>query len=408
MNRMDNERQTGKCHVLLIYREMIPSIRLCGHSQLQALADQGRIEYRAVQEMQLSARTMSWADTVILGRLDNWYEEQLARVLHRAGRRLVYILDDDLLNIPPAISSASYYSQKVIQDNIRSMIAMSDAIMSPSPLLLEKYAVDGREAVRMEEPALGSVPYAPHYPGAPVRIGFAGSIDRTSDVESILGQALLQVKEKYGDRVSFGFIGALPSFARQLDATCVAYLDSYDEYRERLNGMKWDIGLAPMPDTPFHNCKHYNKFCEYAAAGIAGIYSDCPPYTFIPNREAVGRFCRNDSREWFEQICAEIDDAATRESHRRHASEYANTALNPVHIARELFKDHPLLFAPRRGDAVAIAQWQLIWLKMKGFMLSTAEKVRRYGIRFPAAAVKKLYSKARMALKKDKIQEERK
>ena len=129
-----------KPHVLLIYRVMIPSIRLCGHAQMEALARQGVVEYRAVQEMRLRTDDLDWADLVLLGRLDSWYERRLTRMLKGSGRFLAYILDDDLLNIPLNVSSASFYAQPGIQRNIRDMIAMSDGIVSPSPRLLEKYA----------------------------------------------------------------------------------------------------------------------------------------------------------------------------------------------------------------------------------------------------------------------------
>ena len=192
-------------HVLLIYRDMVPSIRLCGHCQLEYLADARRLEYRAVQELKLTSEDLHWADIILLGRLDNWYECQVVAKLHKAGKCLVYIMDDDLLNIPPEVSSATYYGQKSIQGYIRRMIEMSEAIVSPSPLLLEKYAVDGRRAIRIEEPAIDPVPYKPHDLGKQIKIGFAGSIDRVGDIETILKDALFAIRNRYGEWVQFEF-----------------------------------------------------------------------------------------------------------------------------------------------------------------------------------------------------------
>ena len=93
-------------HVLLIYRKMIPSVRLCGHCQLEYLAKEGKLQYRAVQEMKLTNDDLNWAQIVLLGRLDSWYECQLTKLLHKAGKYLIYIIDDDLLNISPEVSSA--------------------------------------------------------------------------------------------------------------------------------------------------------------------------------------------------------------------------------------------------------------------------------------------------------------
>lgn len=200
------EPEARKPHVLLIYRQMIPSIRLCGHCQMEYLAQQGKLEYRACQEMKIKNADLNWADTILLGRLDSWYERKLAEQLRKAGKYLIYIIDDDLLNIPSEISSAAYYNQPDVQRNIRSMIEMSDAILSPSPRLLEQYAVNGRKAIRIEEPAIDPVPYKPHDPAQPVKIGFAGSIDRTGDIESILKEALIRIKKEYGNRVQFEFL----------------------------------------------------------------------------------------------------------------------------------------------------------------------------------------------------------
>ncbi len=315
--------------VLLIYRAMIPSVRLCGHCQMEYLAQTGKIEYRSIQESKLKRSDLNWADIVLLGRLDSWYERKLAEKLHKSGRYLIYIIDDDLLNVPPEISSAAYYSQKSIQENIRSMIELSDAIMSPSPLLLRKYATDGRKAIQIEEPALDPVPYIPHDPSKSVKIGFAGSIDRTGDIESILKDALIRIKKEFGSRVQIEFFGAIPSFAAEVDARCIPYCDSYEDYRQTLNRLEWDIGLAPMPDTPFHACKHYNKFIEYGAAGIAGIYSSVNPYLRLQQKaEAVpALFCDNASKEWYQTLKGIIRDRVLIEKKRSDTVDYVRKKM---------------------------------------------------------------------------------
>ena len=249
--------------------------------------------------------------------MDSWYEYQLTKKIHGTGRKLVYIIDDDLLAIRPEISSAAYYGQNDVQGFIRGMIEMSDAIISPSPVLLERYVRDGRLAIRVEEPAIDPVPFELHDSNAPVKIGFAGSIDRKGDIEKLLGDVLFDIKQKYGNRVQFEFFGAIPSFAAELDANTIPYCHSYDAYRRILNDLRWDIGLAPMPDTPFHACKHYNKFVEYAAAGIVGIYSDVMPYTQLRGRKYEPILCVNNTKVWTEAL-SRLIESADRENMRRN------------------------------------------------------------------------------------------
>lgn len=327
-------------HVLLLYRRIIPSIRLCGHCQMQALEEKGLVEYRARQDMRVANEDLAWADVVLLGRLDSWYELQLTRRMRQAGKYLIYILDDDLLNVPIEISSAAYYNQPQIQRYIRQIIDLSDAILSPSPLLHAKYALDSRLALRIEEPAIEPLAYVPHAEEAAVKIGFAGSADRTGDIARILGEVLPRLKEEYGGRIEFEFFGAIPPFAQNLGAKTVAYQSSYDEYRRTLNALEWDIGLAPMVESPFHACKHYNKFVEYAAAGIVGVFSDVQPYVRIKETlELDELFTGNDVQQWYETLKRLIDDRERREALRKELCALACGPYSVESAALELYRE---------------------------------------------------------------------
>ena len=135
-----------KTHMMLIYRRMIPSIQLCGRSQLEYFEPDGCGRMPEPQEMELDDEKLNWADVVLLGRLDDWYERQITEKLHRAGKYLIYILDDDLLNIPKTISSSAYYAREDIEQNIRAIIQMSDALLSPSPIIASEVFAAGTKA----------------------------------------------------------------------------------------------------------------------------------------------------------------------------------------------------------------------------------------------------------------------
>ncbi len=352
---------TGQCaapcesrllHVLLIYRHMIPSVLLCGHCQMEYLHIQGQVEYRAAQEMSLRHSDLDWAGVVLLARCDCPYERRVSKALRLAGKQLVYVIDDDLLSVPQHLSSAWYYHLPRVRKDITAMLEMSHAIVSPSPLLLEKYA-NGKVAIPVEEPALFPLPYQPHDPAQPVKIGFAGSIDRTGDVEAMLGGALRRIKAEYGDRVAFEFFGAVPAFAADLGAKATPYCQSYEEYRSTLNQAGWDIGLAPMPDSPFHRHKHYNKFIEYAAAGIVGVFSDVQPYTRLHDfAEDCALFCSQEEH-WYQQLKYLLDHPAEREAMRLKVSEFAAGRLSLPVCAQDLLKRLQMLPLPS-GDKVRI------------------------------------------------------
>lgn len=381
------------CHILLIYYVMIPSVRLCGHSQMENLAERGILEYRAVQLTELKSGDLHWADVVLLGRLDGEYEYRLARELQSAGKYLIYMIDDDLLNIPPEISSAEHYAQEEIRKSILGMIEISNAILSPSPVLLGKYATNGKKAILLEEPAMDPIDYTPHTPEIPIKIGFAGSIDRTGDIENILRDALIQIEQEYGKRVEFEFFGAIPSFAKRLGAKCIPYQNSYEEYRKTLNRLQWDIGLAPMPDQPFYAAKHYNKFIEYAAAGVVGVYSDVMPYTRIHQLKLkeCGLFNENKTEQWYQSIKLLIDDYTFRETLRERVCVYAHKELSVEHIANELLSEISDILDYRAPKGVY--RYDLNRNRTVGIFQRTVGFIKKHKLHAFGAAAKKIHAK---------------
>ena len=374
--------------VLLIYKLMIPSVRLCGHCQLESLAASGDVEYRARTTMGVSRHDLACAETVLLCRLDNAYELHLARLLRKAGKNLIYIMDDDLLNVPENLASAPYYRQAQVQKCIRGIIDLCDAILSPSPVLLGKYARDGRQGILLEEPAIDPLPHIPREPGRPVCIGFAGSVDRAGDIEQLLRDTLLRIHREYGPRVSFTFFGAVPSFAGELNARCVPYCDSYDAYRRTLHTLQIDIGLAPMPDTPFHACKHYNKFVEYAAAGAVGVYSDVAPYDRLRTNFGWELLCPNTADAWYAMLTRLIDHPEERERIRARQDELVATAFSVPVIARQL--NQALDALPHHPETKVVGAVRLLGMKALAWIRRIHNGLKRYGLKAPALVLRRL------------------
>lgn len=383
-------KQMRKPRVLLLYKTMIPSVRLCGHCQLEHLAAKGQIEYRHRPMMQLGREDLNWADIVLMCRLDNAFEYSIARLLKRAGKYLVYVIDDDLLNVPAELTSGKYYAGREIRSSIRGMIEASDAILSPSMVLLKKYAVDGRRGILLEEPAVDPVPYTPHAPGTPIRIGFAGSADRTGDLELILKDVLLRIHSEYGEKVEFVFFGAVPSFARALNAQCAPYCDSYDAYRSSMNALHLDIGLAPMPDTPFHACKHYNKLIEYAAAGTVGIFSDVTPYDRLRTQFGWELLCPNTAEAWYHAICRLIDDPACLDALKKRVAGMVEDVFSVPVIAETLMDALREIPLQESSEALTLSRGKWAWMKTVALFRRGINCLQRYGLKLPAVVLCKL------------------
>ena len=371
--------QSKKSHVFLIYKVMIPSVMLCGYCQIKELAAQGLIEYRHACVRNVKRKDLNWADIILLCRLDTPYECRLTQILKKAHKTIAYIMDDDLLHVPARFSSGAHYAKEEVQASIKQMITMSDAIISPSPLLLSKYTRCDQKGILLEEPAIAPLGYTPHDPVKPIRIGFAGSADRTDDIEMILGNALIRIKEEYGNRVEFIFYGAIPTCATALGAQCIPFSSSYDSYRKTMNALQLDIGLAPMPDTEFHTCKHYNKFIEYAAANTVGIFSDVSPYDRISTLFGWELLCDNSSDSWHAMIKRLLDHPEELDVLKQQIASLTNTTFSISVIAQHLL--HELSEIPMNLRQRTVSVHSLYLCRCIALMKRFANGFKRYGMR---------------------------
>ena len=141
----------------------------------------------------------------------------------------------------------------------------------------------------------------------PIRIVYATS--RTQDpLCEIFRPALARILSRYGDRVEVHFWGCR---VPQLAAANVHHhglVCGYDRYLRRFSRAGYDIGLAPLPDDVFHRSKTNNKFREYGASGIAGVYSANDVYAHCVEHEVSGLLVANDTESWHAALERLIDD----------------------------------------------------------------------------------------------------
>ena len=292
-------------HFLLLFvHPMNAPVNLCANMFLSELAKQRKIEYKAVPIQKVEILDLSWADIVVIGRLCFPEEYDFCKKIKASGRKILYVLDDDLLSIPDSIPSYETFSNKSVRDAVLAFIRLADGLISPSPILLEKYG-KGKDNILVEEPAMNFV--KPKKIGAVIHIGFAGSADRTFDIENLLSTALKEIYRIYGNRIQFFFMGAIPDFSKEINSIIVPYIDDYQEYRKQIENLNLDIGLAPMPYSDFHACKHYNKFIEYSSLGIAGIYSNVLPYTRLIEKNAPIVLVDNKVESWIKTLVSLIE-----------------------------------------------------------------------------------------------------
>ena len=326
-----------KEHILLTYQEMIPSVLLCGHAQLQWLAEHNRIEYKHTRVFSVTAELLAWSDVIITVRGALEIDLFLAKLAKRAGKKLVYILDDDLLNVPGHIVSAPFYNRRKTRKLICEIMRICDCFASPSLKLIEKYGERFKETAFIEEPALYSGELDKKAAGK-ISICFAGSLDRTKDLEALIDDVIRRLIIKYGDTITITFFGARPAIVDECGLRYLDYEKEYSEYMAMTSRQGFDIGLAPMIPTEFSSCKHYNKYIEYASYGIVGIYSNVLPYTRVVRNRDNGMLCENNVDSWYKAISALIDDPDLLDKMKHQCKKEAETIYSIETVAEQYYE----------------------------------------------------------------------
>lgn len=316
---------------------------------------------------------------------------KLAEYFKAMGKYLVYVLDDDLLNVPNYVSCYNSYNNPKMRNRIKKIMSLCDCLLSPSPELLKKYGGHFSKKVCIEEASLGNNENnMKRSADGPVRIGFAGSIDRVRDIENIISDAIRNTVKRYGKRVEIEFFGAKPSFADELGLKFTPYCDSYDEYRQIMFENMWNIGLAPMLDTPFNNCKHYNKFIEYSGYGIAGIYSDVKPYNEIVRNGENGLLCENTTEGWTNAISTLIENQNLRQKISDTCFDEAQKNLSVGATALKLQEEFGeiLKYKANKKTLFRIRFWKTSYC-----VSMTRNVMERHGLGIFKAVCKKVFKK---------------
>lgn len=367
--------------VLTTYRAMIPSVRWFGTEQLRWLANEGMLELRAVPERKLSARDCRWADCVVLTRADTPFELWLARTLRRMGRKLAYVLDDDLEHVPEGLGSSAYYRDPAVVRLGKAVRACCDVLVTHSPLIEQDYGAGFARTARIEQPAMSAQSTPPSCvqdARSTVRIGFSGSEDRAADVQAVLAAPLRELKARYGNRVEIEFFGARPPLVDELGLSHIPYTPSAELYYQTMAGRQWDIGLAPLENTRFYQCKYYNKFVEYCTYGIAGLYADQQPYRGVVRDGVDGVLCAQG--EWLPTLCRLVEDVPLRVRLAQNARQRARDfSLDKVSL--RFWQALGSEFTDWRAQESKLSQALLVAQRAGCGLLFVSQTLKRHGLR---------------------------
>jgi glycosyltransferase involved in cell wall biosynthesis len=235
-----------------------------------------------------------------------WVESLIA-----ARRPYIYYIDDNFWKLQGNTDVALYYQFPLVRKILDRIVMNASCVLT-----------NVNELADFIRPKNAHVACLPTFfdfsniddevrqPTNEVRIGFAGSTSRLADLEII--KPLIDLILQRFPQAVFEFAGVAPEGiefgerVRHFD-----YQNDYATYiRFQLN-RGWRVGLAPLLDTESNRCKTDVKYREYAACGIAGIYSDVLPYQQSVTDGVTGIIVSNNTADWIQALSTLLENPAT-------------------------------------------------------------------------------------------------
>jgi glycosyltransferase involved in cell wall biosynthesis len=313
--------------VLAILPRLIPSTLIGVVKPLLALHREGRILFDVVLESRVSRGRLARADVVVFCRnTEPRYGAPLVAALE-LGKAVIYELDDNFFAMPPGIPGAQYHRDPERLGQLERYLKNASVVRVYSEALRARvvplnpcvYRVDG--AIDWD-----LVPMAPP-PRRPSTLRVVYATSRIEDtLAPIFAADLRRILDTFHGRVEAWFLGYRPpDLAGRPDVHFVEFVQDYDTYFRRFASAGFDIGLAPLPDEEFYRAKSDNKFREYAASRIAGIYSDVQTYRECVVNGRTGLLVPAVPDAWFNAMVRLIEDEALRTRMQDEAWRYART-----------------------------------------------------------------------------------
>lgn len=231
-------------------------------------------------------------DTIFVQHFHDWESYYTLKRLHKAGKRIVYDIDDDIFNITP--DNPAY--QKISRDDqlaAARCMELADVLTVATPELSNRISnvVEDVEPVVIPNawdiddnwlptPNTGS-------PDGYRRIFWSGGASHDADWNECFEAVQNIMNEKKDVRLTLmghipkcleSRIGEEPFTRDRIEHLGFRHPETY---YEMLHYVRAEVGLAPVRATTFNACKTPIKFLEYSCAGFPTVATNWKPYAEV-------------------------------------------------------------------------------------------------------------------------------
>lgn len=337
--------QDRPTHILVECPELIVSASLGVIECLKPIERKGLCSVRFMRTLSIKSKDIVWADILVVVRGCEPLTAAIVDAAQKAGRLIIYYLDDDLLHIPSESLAYEYYKDPIIVDSMLKIMAKSDILWGANPNIKDKYlSLTRGKWIQNRVPKAIKRSVTELFDDVPINVLYAGSTDHQIIVRELLSPAIRRLCHKYGDKISFAFIGVDPGLNTLQNVSYYPFIKPYEAYEKFVCEGNYSIGLAPVREESFYGCKYYNKYLEYSAIGAAGIYTNAEPYTQVVENGVNGLLCENTIDGWYKAIELFLKNRDLLKTCAINATKDLKEHFNEVTVTTELMRQCPELY----------------------------------------------------------------
>jgi glycosyltransferase involved in cell wall biosynthesis len=314
---MKENRKTRKAPKIAVITpaEKLASYQIGIRQPFELLRGQGAIQYTAYTEQTVTEQVIRESDVAVFLRNTSPAMLELMNTTKQLGKMTVYSIDDHFLHLPSNRGFGIIMTEPERRHTFVKLMKSADIVRVGSPYFAELIRRQYNPNVACIEAGvdLDWIDKA----GPPTRnkrdfiIGYEGSY-KEEDFEQVI-PALHRVLKEYPHAV-LEFHGFIPSsLAGHSQVVYFAGGHDYRKYLHILRQREWDIGIAPLQNTLYNRCKSNNKFREYSACGIPGIFSHMATYSYCVKHKETGLLVPHTTAGWYGGIKLLIENKNLRE-----------------------------------------------------------------------------------------------
>lgn len=246
--------------------------------------------------------------TLIIVRYLNKPWAQAVLKFRKEGGRVIYFMDDDLMDPSVLRELPAGYARKIEQFATRWKELLEEVcheFWTSTEHLAEKYS--GWNAA-----VLVPGPINTRSQGEYVETFYHGTASHIEEIRWLAPVIADLQREGGGTRFEIFGDHIVNRMFRSISGVSVLHPMSWTNYLEYTATTRKDIGLAPLLPSNFNAARSVTKFYDFARMGAFGIYSDVAPYNQFVRHDVDGILLPNDADVWVKTLSCLAKDPARR------------------------------------------------------------------------------------------------